>query len=172
VAVAGGRSFSLVSAGLAHTCAVTPGGRAFCWGYGGDGEIGDGLSTNRAIPTAVTGGLSFTRVSAGGAHSCGETPGKRAYCWGDNVYGELGVDLPVERELVPTAVAGNLLFAQVNASTIGDHTCGVTAGSAAYCWGNNYARQLGDGSTARPSRRPSGWEADERRPGGNALRSA
>ncbi len=148
VAVAGGHSFSLVSAGGAHTCAVTPGARAFCWGGNGDGQIGDGLTTNRATPTAVTGGLSFTRVTAGVGHSCGETTGKRAYCWGDNVYGELGIgDEPAERKLVPTAVVGNLLFAQVNASAGIVFTCGVTTGSVAYCWGNNLEGQLGDGTT-------------------------
>jgi alpha-tubulin suppressor-like RCC1 family protein len=56
VPVAGGVSFAAVSAGQAHTCGVTAAGAAYCWGYNGNGQLGDGTTTNRLTPVLVSGG--------------------------------------------------------------------------------------------------------------------
>ena len=43
-----------------------------------------------------------------------------------------------------TSPAANLVFATVSVGFI--HSCGVTTTGAAYCWGDNYAGELGDGN--------------------------
>ena len=152
VPVAGGLRFRSVSAGgisdRGHTCGVTLGNRGYCWGYGSDGQIGDGKTFQRRRPRAVAGGLRFRELVAGGAHSaafashsCGVTTDDRAYCWGSNDRGQLGDGTTVTR-LKPTAVAGNIGFSKISGG--GDHTCGVTTGRAAYCWGYNVYGELGD----------------------------
>jgi alpha-tubulin suppressor-like RCC1 family protein len=157
VAVAGGLSFRHVSTGNYHTCGVTTEDRAYCWG-GNGGRLGDGSNSNSATPVAVVGGLRFREVSAGPHHTCGVTTDDKAYCWGINNQAQLGDGTTIDRS-APVAVAGGLRFRHVSAGgdvsrAAGDigggpsdsYTCGVTTSDRAYCWGNNFYGQLGDGS--------------------------
>jgi alpha-tubulin suppressor-like RCC1 family protein len=145
VAVAGGLRFHEVDAGSLHTCGLTPGNLAYCWGDNFFGLLGDGTTTNRLTPVAVAGGLRFRQVSGGeNFHTCGVATGNRAYCWGTNFTGELG-DGTTTTRLTPVAVAGGLRFSDVSAGT--NHTCGVATGNVAYCWGLNDFGQLGDATT-------------------------
>ena len=141
--VAGGHEFRQVDAGGLHNCAVTTDNRAFCWGGGENGQIGNGVTRRSYWPKPVRGGLYFTHVTAGGYHSCGETATRRAYCWGDNGYGQLGDGTQIMRPM-PVPVAGNPTFRQVSAGFY--LTCGKTNTAVGYCWGNNWSGQLGDGS--------------------------
>jgi alpha-tubulin suppressor-like RCC1 family protein len=42
-----------VSAGDTHTCAVTTGNVAYCWGDNEYGQLGDGTIVNRLLPMKV-----------------------------------------------------------------------------------------------------------------------
>lgn len=144
-------SFRMVSTGHSHSCGLTAGNKAYCWGAGGSGQLGDGTATSRLGPSPVAGGLSFTQVSAGGGHTCGLTAANLAYCWGENFKGKLGDGTTTQRT-TPVAVLGRLRFRTVRAG--GSHTCGVTLANVAYCWGRNSEGQVGDSSDAGGRRRP------------------
>ena len=147
--VAGGHHFRQVDAsGNYHTCGVTTTSVAFCWGYGRDGQVGNGYANLSFWPKRVAGGLLFDRVTTGLYHSCGETTSNRAYCWGWNSVGQLGDGTTTQR-LKPVAVTGGHSFAQVSAGFT--HTCGRTPTNVAYCWGDNFSGELGDGTTNQSS---------------------
>jgi alpha-tubulin suppressor-like RCC1 family protein len=137
-------SFSQVSAGTRHTCGVTTGNVAYCWGENVDGQLGDGTRTRHPWPVKVAGGLRFLEVRAGGGHTCGVTTDNRAYCWGENSYGALGDGTTEPHRLTPTPVAGGRRWRQVSAGS--GYSCGVTTLDVAFCWGDNIYRQLGAGT--------------------------
>lgn len=148
VAVAGGLQFVALEAGGHTTCALTAAGDAYCWGRNNYGEIGDGSLSDRTVPTPVSGGLTFSSISVSvDSRVCAITPAGAAYCWGHNSEGGVGDSSTTDRR-TPVLVAGGLAFASLSTRSF-DHTCAMTTGAQAYCWGRNADGELGDGTTTR-----------------------
>jgi alpha-tubulin suppressor-like RCC1 family protein len=146
--VAGGLIFRSVTAGgfvFEHTCGVTTGDRAYCWGTNIFGSLGIGTEGHSNIPVPVTGDLRFAAVSAGSVgHICGVTTEAAGYCWGFNNKGQLG-DGTTTNGQGPVGVAGEIAFTVLSAG--GSHSCGGTQDGVVHCWGLNTDGQLGDGTT-------------------------
>ncbi|GIE76932.1 hypothetical protein Aph02nite_28820 [Actinoplanes philippinensis] len=90
-----------VSANYYHVCGVRAGGSLWCWGAGGNGQLGDGGLTNRTEPAEVTAGGPWLSVSAGAAHTCALRTDHRLWCWGNSDHQQLGHPVPVRH---PVAV--------------------------------------------------------------------
>ena len=148
---------SSISAGRAHTCALSVAGKAYCWGYSGYGQGGHGdpeASDYLVRPVAVKGpgggpSLQFASITAGGDHSCALTVEGKAYCWGDNGRSQLGVEGVVPRS-TPVAVSGpegeTVEFTSITAGDV--HTCALATTGRIYCWGHGEYGALGTGSTS------------------------
>ncbi len=148
--VPGGLTFTQLTSGSVHTCGLTPTGVAYCWGGNSGGQFGNGNLTSTGVtPVLAGGGMVFKKVTAGILFTCGLTPAGAAYCWGNNSIHQLGNGTTTASQ-VPVAVAGGLTFSDLNAGG-GNAACGVTAAGAAYCWGDNTAGGLGDGTTTSQS---------------------
>ena len=149
VAVTGGHTFVTITAGWYHTCALDPAGSAWCWGDGEYGALGDGdvTGTGKFSPVDVAGGYAFTTIAAGGNHTCALDGAGEARCWGSDGYGQLGdSDAAFALKFAPVAVAGGHTFRTVAAG--GYHSCALDSAGTAWCWGYDWAGQLGDGDGA------------------------
>jgi len=137
---------SRIAIGRYHTCAVTAAGGVKCWGYGANGQVGDGVPSMRFTPVDVTGLTSgVANVVAGYVHTCALTTAGGVKCWGENSAGSLGNGTTTS-SFTPVSVTG-LSSGVVGLSAHGAHTCALTATGGVKCWGYNQAGQLGDGST-------------------------
>lgn len=138
------QTFTSVSVGELHACAIDTTGAGYCWGANGLGQAGDGTTADRTLPTLVLGGRTFTQVTTGLAHTCALDNTGVAFCWGAS--GQIGrTSATAAEQATPTAVAGAQQFVQIAAG--GWHTCGIDAGGQTYCWGDNSYSQFGDGGT-------------------------
>jgi alpha-tubulin suppressor-like RCC1 family protein len=135
-----------VTAGFVHTCALTTKGGVQCWGYNGEGELGNATNTNSAVPVRVSGlSKNVKAISAGSYFTCALTTKGAVKCWGSNNFGQLG-DNTTTDSTTPVAVYG--LSKNVKAISAGSFfACAVTIKGAVKCWGANTYGQLGNNST-------------------------
>jgi alpha-tubulin suppressor-like RCC1 family protein len=138
-------AFVAISTGGSQTCAVVEDGAVQCWGGNSQGQLGDGTTTDKHVPTPVTGLAGpATAIAAGAFHTCALIEGGTVQCWGDNVRGGLG-DGTTTDSTTPVSVTG--LGGGVTAISAGfDHTCALIEGGTVQCWGGNSQGQLGIGN--------------------------
>lgn len=121
-----------VSTGESHTCVVLVDGTARCWGGNYNGQLGDGTTTNSAVPVTVTGLTGAVDVTVEPTYSCALLADGSVRCWGSNArgglgnpgYGDSSIPVPVRR----------LSDAVALGSGAGE-TCAVRAGGSVACWG-------------------------------------
>ncbi|MEV5568956.1 Ig-like domain repeat protein [Spirillospora sp. NPDC052269] len=132
----------------AQSLAVTSDGRVLGWGVNGDGQLGDGTTTDRHTPVYahLPAGVSATRVAGGVSHSLAVTSDGRVLAWGYNYWGMLGDGTqddhhtPVEVHL-PTGVR----VTEVSAGW--SFSLALTSDGRGLGWGYNGDGRLGDGTS-------------------------
>ena len=159
------RTTIAISAGGQHTCAILEDGSVSCWGHSNNnlGQIGDGTTNNRYIPTQ-TSSLGENRtavaISAGYDHTCVILDDGTVSCWGNGV-GGLG-DGTYNERYIPTqtlSLGENRTAVAISAGYY--YTCVILDDGTVSCWGNNAQGQLGDGTTTdrnTPTQTPISWE--------------
>ena len=156
--VLAGKIIKSISDSNIHTCAIASDDKAYCWGAGSSGQLGNGTTSMTKVPVAVntTGvlaGKTIKQISAGSMHTCAIASDDKAYCWGNNNFGVLGngstVNSSVPVAVNTTGVLAGKTIKQISAGS--SHTCAIASDDKAYCWGDGYPGQLGNGSTVNSS---------------------
>ncbi|MDQ6731053.1 MAG: hypothetical protein M3022_12330 [Actinomycetota bacterium] len=167
VDLGGGHGAVAISAGGPFTCAILDNGNVRCWGYGGNGQLGYGNTSNlgdTATPGSVApvdlGGHKATAISVaipgskgdGGQHTCAILDDGSVRCWGYGAFGQLGygngnsVGDGMGADLTPATAgpvdlgAGRTAIA-ISAGTL--HTCALLDDSSVRCWGLGTYGRLG-----------------------------
>jgi alpha-tubulin suppressor-like RCC1 family protein len=145
--------------GLASfNCAVSALGGASCWGYGVNGQLGNGNAQTQPVAQSVFGLTNVAGIAAGGFHACAVLADGSAMCWGDDGRDQLGASdtanhntpVPVIQNFLTKnglTFAFNLVFVTAIAPGV-SHTCSLQASGLPRCWGDNTAGEIGDGTTS------------------------
>ena len=141
VAVLGSnKTFCQITTANSSTIGLDLRGKAWGWGYNGQGRLGVGDTTNRSTPVAVNGNRTFCKISSKYYHTMAIDLRGKAWGWGNNTNGELGDNTRVSK-LIPVAVYGTHTFCEINVGY--GHSIGIDNNGKMWAWGLNTSGQLG-----------------------------
>jgi alpha-tubulin suppressor-like RCC1 family protein len=142
-----GSGVDLLSMKYAHGC-VTISGDMKCFGSNGNGQLGDGTTTQRWTPVQVAGlTTGVTGISMGDNFSCANVGGALK-CWGYNANGQLGIGTNTQM-ISPQQVTGLTSGVTWVGSGVNSNVCALASG-VFKCWGYGYYGQVGNSATFDP----------------------
>lgn len=132
---------------FAHFCALATTDELYCWGWGFDGQLGNGGNADQPTPVLVP-GLTWKSVSSTASWNnlCGIDSNDDLYCWGDGTFskganGSGGTTDQRSPIKIDSAVKYKSVIVRSN------HACAISLGGVLKCWGDNTGGVLGDGTT-------------------------
>ena len=129
---------------------ISGSGRAWAWGSGNNGQLGDNaFGVIRATPISILGtAKTFCQISAGEGHSVAIDRNGRVWGWGSNNNGQLG-DNSTSVRATPVSIfsAATRTFCKISAGQ--NFTTAIDRNGRAWGWGFNSTGQLGNNSTAQ-----------------------
>ena len=121
---------------------------SYCWGSGGQGQLGNGLDYSSFFPVNVKlgAGYYFKDISVGNQFVCSLGSDFKTRCWGLGTSGQLGNGALLS-ESVPVIVnsPNNVIFSDLASSS--GFSCAIGDDGYTYCWGDGSYGRLGNGNT-------------------------
>jgi len=138
IAIAAGNGFTVALRNDLTTLTV------WTWGRNNNGQLGNGTTTDSALPGMINSLSNVVAVAAGNDHGAALTSAGQVWTWGNNSNGQLGngTTTPSIIPIQVSSLSGITAIAAGNAGTVArrlDNTI--------WSWGSNLYGQLGDGTT-------------------------
>lgn len=156
--VLSGLTITSVNVNSSTTCVTASDGKAYCWGLGTNGQLGNGGSASSSVPVAVTSngvmtGKTMTSIAPGYFFTCATALSGEAYCWGRNTNGELGNNSTVNSTtpvlVDQSGVSAGKIFTSIVATQ--QHVCALSSDGLVFCWGaGTYLGRTGTVSSSVP----------------------
>jgi alpha-tubulin suppressor-like RCC1 family protein len=140
-----------ITAGAAHSLALTSDGTIWAWGYNDDGQFGNGTETDSHVPVHLTDITGIIAVAAGNSYTLAVKSDGSVWAWGYDQFGEMGngshggistmASTSVESPVQVTGLSG------VTAIAAGIGCMALKSDGTVWAWGYNLKGELGDGTT-------------------------
>ncbi|MGB4967996.1 MAG: hypothetical protein WBO31_00600, partial [Saprospiraceae bacterium] len=133
----------MLAVGGQHTLAIKNDGTLWAWGDNFSGQLGDGTTIARNIPTQVSGDTNWKYISAGGHFSIALKNNGTLWAWGGNYQGQLGQGNFINSS-TPLQVGIDSDWDKIDAG--GYMVLATKITGTLWAWGENQYGQLGDGT--------------------------
>ncbi|MBF0298169.1 MAG: putative Ig domain-containing protein [Oligoflexia bacterium] len=128
-------SYSEITIGLEHACAIENKKKVKCWGNNNLGQLGTNPQTLKKSSQPISvldSGKDISDISSGNNHTCILDSESKIYCWGDNSLGQLGVSgTQYGLVLVPKISQGKILTFKSKEN----YNCIIDMSDKVFCWG-------------------------------------
>lgn len=137
-----------VAIGANHGVILASDGSLWTWGGDGFGWQVLGLGSNvrtQACLRRIGEETNWVNIAVGGSTTLALKSDGTIWAWGENLSGQLGDGTTVRERATPVRSVPGDDWKQV--ATAGPHSVGLKQDGTLWSWGNNWAGQLGDGTT-------------------------
>lgn len=154
-----------VKTGQYFACAKYDEGSLKCWGWNGNGQLGQGNTAAIGDSSYEVGGVNpfvnlgtgrtVSKFYLGAAHACAILDNNQTKCWGSGGNGRLGYGNTAGKGDNNNEMGDNLLPVDLGTGRFavelalgGSHTCARLDNNSVKCWGNGASGRLGYEGTA------------------------
>ena len=123
--------------------AITEDGDLYCWGYNGNGQVGNGTTEDQLNPIKVLSNVESVLFSNYFSVSA-ITENGDLYCWGYNLHGQVG-NGTTEVQTKPIKVLSDvktIFYSYGNCNSV----LAIVENGDLYCWGYNFSGEVGNGT--------------------------